>query len=134
MLGARRLSRLAIGYGGNPPIGFCDDDAREHFAQTTGASGNRPSHTQNRVHYVTALPGSGKTHLLYRHAGSPTTFRVPCHRRRSQLLVQRAIPGNDPRHSWQIWRPRQRVIYNLRQALKGSGSESHSLRPPLYGQ
>ena len=70
MLGARRLSRLAIGYGGNPPIGFCDDDAREHFAQTTGASGNS-------VYYVTALPGSGKTHLLYRHAGSPTTFA--CH-------------------------------------------------------
>jgi DNA replication protein DnaC len=64
MPGARRLSRLAIGCEGNPPIGFCDADAREHFAQTTGASGNRPSHTQNRVHYVTASPGSGKTHLL----------------------------------------------------------------------
>ena len=45
--------------------------------KTTGASGNRPSHTQNRVHYVTALPGSGKPNLLYRHAGSPTTFA--CH-------------------------------------------------------
>jgi DNA replication protein DnaC len=64
MSGARRLYRLAIGYEGNPLIGFCDGDEREHFAQTADASGNRSSHARNRVHYVTALPGSGKTHLL----------------------------------------------------------------------
>jgi DNA replication protein DnaC len=64
MPGARRLYRLASGYEGTLPIGFCDDDEREHFAQTTDASGNRSSQTRNRVHYVTALPGSGKTHLL----------------------------------------------------------------------
>lgn len=57
------MSRLAIEYEGNPPIGFCDADERAQFAQTRGASGNKPSHTQNHVHYVTALPGVGKTHL-----------------------------------------------------------------------
>src|SRR5690349_4565424 len=64
MPGAHRLSRLAIGYEDNPPIGFCDADERAQFAQIRGASGNKSSHTQNRVHYVTALPGSGKTHIL----------------------------------------------------------------------
>jgi DNA replication protein DnaC len=63
MPGARRLYRLASGYEGTLPIGFCDDDEREHFAQTTDASGNRSSQTRNRVHYVTALSGTGKTHI-----------------------------------------------------------------------
>lgn len=59
----RRSSHLAVGYGGNPPSGFYDADERAPSAQITGANGNKPSRTQNRVHYVTALPGVGKTHL-----------------------------------------------------------------------
>jgi chromosomal replication initiation ATPase DnaA len=61
---AHRSSHLAVGYGGNPPSGFYDVDELAPSAQTAGANGNKSSHTQNRVHYVTALPGSGKTHLL----------------------------------------------------------------------
>ncbi len=58
-----RSFHLAVGCGGNPPSGFYDVDVLAPSDQTTGANGNKPSHTQNRVHYVTALPGVGKTHL-----------------------------------------------------------------------
>src|SRR5581483_8250917 len=63
MLEAHRSCHLAVRYGGNPPSGSYAVDELAPPAQTTGANGNKPSHTQNRVHYVTASPGVGKTHL-----------------------------------------------------------------------
>ena len=44
---------------------------------------------------------------------------------------QRAIPGNAPRHQWQVWHPEERNVCNLQTRQSSRRFESHSHRRAL---
>ncbi len=57
------MSRLAIARGCTPIAASDADGERGSCGQTVGASGSRSLRSRNRVHYVSASGGSGKSHL-----------------------------------------------------------------------